>query len=250
MLVGRENGDKPALVFVHGFLGGSAQWAGQRDFFSVRHHVVTPDLPGFGENAHMNAPDKIADYAHFVLDGLSKMGIDRFQLIGHSMGGMIVQEMVAIAPQRVGKLVLYGTGAAGNLPQRFETFEVSRQRALSDGAPATADRISATWFLRRSAAAGYDNCAAIARKASMQAICAGLTAMEPWSQEGSLAKIAVPTLVLWGDRDRTYSWQQTRQLWQTVPDAGLAVIPGCAHAVHLEKPAIFNAVLDDFLSQS
>jgi pimeloyl-ACP methyl ester carboxylesterase len=52
--------------------------------------------------------------------------------------------------------------------------------------------------------------------------------------------------VLWGDGDRTYPWSQTEQLWTEIPNANLAVIPGCAHAVHLEKPGLFNAVLLEF----
>jgi len=236
-----------ALVFVHGFMGGSAQWTSQREFFNEQYNVVTPDLPGFGENSSMTAPDQIRDYASFVLDHLTQKGIERFHLVGHSMGGMIVQEMVASAPQRIKKLVLYGTGAVGLLPDRFETMEVSKQRALSDGPIATARRISATWFLQRSAAGAYEDCAEIAERASLQAICAGLDAMKNWSAVDRLCDIASPTLVLWGDNDRTYSWTQTEQLWQAIPDASLGVVPGCAHAVHLEKPEIFNALLTVFL---
>jgi pimeloyl-ACP methyl ester carboxylesterase len=53
--------------------------------------------------------------------------------------------------------------------------------------------------------------------------------------------------VLWGDGDRAYQWSQPQQLWQQIAGARLAVIPGCSHAVHLEKPHLFNAVLADFL---
>ena len=56
------------------------------------------------------------------------------------------------------------------------------------------------------------------------------------------------TLVIWGDRDRTYPWSQIEGLWRGISGSGLAVVPGCAHAVHLEKPALFNALLRDFLA--
>ena len=69
------------------------------------------------------------------------------------------------------------------------------------------------------------------------------------SGEAALDNIASPTLVLWGDQDRTYLWSQTQRLWQGIAGARLAVIPGCAHAVHLEKPGLFNAMLKDFLQQ-
>ena len=63
------------------------------------------------------------------------------------MGGMIVQEMVRLDhAERINKLILYGTGAIGMLPGRFETIKESKQRARKDGLEATARRIAATWF--------------------------------------------------------------------------------------------------------
>jgi pimeloyl-ACP methyl ester carboxylesterase len=239
---------KQALVFVHGFLGGSAQWQAQVDTFASRYQFVAPDLHGFGECHDLTARNRIGDYADDVLSMLTDIGIDRFHLVGHSMGGMIVQEMVARMPDRIDRLVLYGTGPVGLLPGRFETIAKSKRRAIEDGAVATARRIAATWFLEREAATGFEACAAIAERAALASIHAGLDAMEHWSGEEALEKIKAPTLVLWGDGDRTYPWSQPQSLWQQIPGANLAVVPGCAHAVHLEKPKLFNELLADFLS--
>jgi pimeloyl-ACP methyl ester carboxylesterase len=235
------------LVFVHGFLGGSAQWNRQRSVFENDFDIVTVDLPGFGANHELEAPSRIGDFAAYVFHRLDAAGIERFHLLGHSMGGMIVQEMARQQLARIDRLVLYGTGPVGAMPGRFEPIAVSKRRAGEDGVEATASRIAATWFLEGSNAEGYADCAEIARQASMQAILAGLSAMESWSGVDFLPRISAPTLVLWGDGDRAYQWSQPEQLWRTIPGARLAVIPGCAHAVHLEKPGLFNAVLQDFL---
>lgn len=236
-----------SLVLVHGFLGGSAQWAPQRAEFENHFDIFAVDLPGFGVSHELEAPSRIADFAAYVFDRLDAAGIERFHLLGHSMGGMIVQEMARQQLARIDRLVLYGTGPQGAMPGRFETLAESRQRASDDGVEATASRIAATWFLEGSEAREYAACADIARQASMQAILAGLSAMETWSGVDFLPRISAPTLVLWGDGDRAYQWSQPEQLWRTIPGAQLAVIPGCSHAVHLEKPALFNAVLEDFL---
>ena len=235
------------LVFVHGFMGGSRQWQAQARALATRFDVICVDLPGFGENAQLEALDSIADFAKWVLNVLSARGIERFHLIGHSMGGMVVQEMVATAPERIEQLVLYGTGATGVLPGRFETIGTSKRRAVADGSQATARRIAATWFLMREKAAAYDDCAAIAEQCSLQAILAGLDAMQGWSGAERLLEIQVRTLVVWGDRDRTYTWSQTQQLWRSISGASLAVIPHSAHAAHLEKPGLFNTIIEDFL---
>ena len=236
-----------SLVFVHGYLGGSAQWADQVAAFSPSFDVVTPDLPGFGNHRDLQAPDTIGGFADYVLEALRGQGVERFDLVGHSMGGMIVQEMVARAPERIDRLVLYGTGPVGLLPGRFETIDESKRRLLADGVEATGRRISATWFVDYEQAPNYPVCADLAVLASEQAALAGLTAMERWSGEAALERIASPTLILWGDCDRTYQWSQQERLWDGIDGAHLSVIPGCAHAVHLEKPAQFNATLADFL---
>ncbi len=235
------------IVFVHGFMGGSEQWNGQRDVFGdAQLHTV--DLPGFGTNAHMDAFETISEFAQWVLEDLSRNGIKQFHLVGHSMGGMVAQEMVIQSSERVDRLVLYGTGAQGVLPGRFETIETSKQRALTDGPNVTAKRISATWFLEQEQAPAYGLCADIAKRSGIQAILAGLDAMSSWNGTEKLSSLNKRTLVVWGDRDRTYPWAQTEQLWQTVPNASLAVVPDCAHVAHLEKPDIFNRILKDFLA--
>ncbi len=242
-----RSGTRDHLVFVHGFMGGAAQWRDQVECFENRFDVTAVDLPGFGDLHDRDAPDSIVGFATYVLDALEHEGISRFHLVGHSMGGMVVQEMVRQAPDRISRLVLYGTGAIGELPGRFETIAESKRRASEDGPMVTGQRISATWFLEEAEAANYGVCEALAKKTRLQAVLAGLTAMETWSGEDNLKNIDCPALVLWGDSDRTYPWSQVERLWRDVPNAQLAVIPGCAHAVHLEKPDIFNAVLGDFL---
>ena len=65
--------------------------------------------------------------------------------------------------------------------------------------------------------------------------------------EAALTGIESPTLVLWGDSDRTYNWEQQNKLWTEIANTQLAVMPGCAHAAHLEKPELFNRLLGSFL---
>ena len=235
------------LVMVHGFMGGSAQWEGQRDALADDFDIMAVDLPGFGANAHLPVINSIGGFADWVIRDLRAMGVERYHLLGHSMGGMIVQEMARKDSDRIDRLILYATGSAGVLPGRFETIAQSKARAMSDGPSATARRIAATWFLQKEQSPGFSACADIAQKAGIEAILAGLDAMEGWSGTGSLSGIPAETLVIWGDCDRTYAWAQTYMLWTAIQKASLAVMPGCAHAVHLEKPDIFNAILRDFL---
>ena len=98
------------LVLVHGYLGGSQQWASELIGLSRSFDVIALNLAGYGAAHALSAPTEISDHATAVLDTLDKLGIERFHLLGHSMGGMVVQQLVHQAPHRVDRLVLYGTG--------------------------------------------------------------------------------------------------------------------------------------------
>jgi len=243
-------GSGPPLVLVHGYLGGSAQWHDQIDAFSTTHDVIAPALPGFGQAAHLPGPARIADFADAVIGCLDRLGIGRFTLLGHSMGGMIVQDIAARHGARLKALVLYGTGPLGLMPDRFEPIETSMARLAAEGVPATADRISATWFRDGAAAPGYPATRDIARLANPQAAQNALMAMRDWDGRAALPQISIPCRILWGDQDRSYRWPQVQSLWNGITGSELAVIPGASHAAHMEKPALFNAVVQDFLDQS
>ena len=237
------------LVLVHGFMGGSAQWRLQAPLSDERE-LICLDLPGFGQNAQMDPIDSIGEFAAWVLETLSERSVEEFDLLGHSMGGMIVQDIVRQAPDRTGRLILYGTGAKGVLPGRFETIETSMARARTEGALATTRRISATWFLDRESAESYSECADIAAQSTLPAILAGLEAMRDWSGEEHLASIRADTLVIWGDQDRTYAWPMIEQLWVSIKNSNLAVVPGSAHAVHAERAQVFNLLINEFLGDT
>lgn len=244
----RRKGAGTPLVLVHGYLGGAAQWQAEIDRFAGRFDVIAPDLPGYAGSAALPPTDRIADFAAAVVGLLDELGIGRFTLLGHSMGGMIVQELAATHPERIARLVLYGTGPLGLMPDRFEPLDTSRERVRCDGVAQTIRRIGATWFREGAAAKGFGIVAELGAQASEAAALAGLDAMSRWDGRGALARLTMPTLVLWGDGDRSYRWPQVEALWQGLPDACLAVMPRTAHAAHLEKPALFHALLEDFVA--
>lgn len=242
-----RTGSGRPLVLVHGYLGGAAQWRDQLSAFAATHDVIAPDLPGFAQAANQAGPSRIADFASAVMACIDQLGIGNFTLLGHSMGGMIAQQIAAQHGARIDSLVLYGTGPLGLMPDRFEAIETSIARLDADGVPATADRISATWFRDGAAAPGYAATRDIARLANPQAAHNALLAMRDWDGRDALARFNMPCRILWGDQDKSYRWPQIDALWKGVRGSELAVVPGASHAVHMEKPALFNALIQDFL---
>jgi len=94
------------LVLVHGFLGSSKMWEPQINFFKDYFRVITPDLPGFGKSNKAKSHNNIQSIANLLLDCLDEKKIDKFYLLGHSMGGMIVQEMVNLPGNKIINLFL------------------------------------------------------------------------------------------------------------------------------------------------
>jgi 2-hydroxy-6-oxonona-2,4-dienedioate hydrolase len=244
----RRAGAGATLVLVHGYLGGSAQWAAEIARFAEHFDVIAVDLAGYGDARDKAAPIEIAAHAQAVLQTLDHIGVGAFHLLGHSMGGMVALEIVHQAPQRVSRLVLYGTGPHGSIPGRFETMARSRERLAEDGVERTARRICSQWLLDREASPAFEALAALAARASAQAAEAGLWAMEGWDGHERLPAIQQSTLIVWGEHDRSYDWTQVQALWRGIPGASLAVLPACSHALHLERAALFQTIVLEFLA--
>jgi len=243
-------GSGTPLVLVHGFLGSSDMWIPQIKFFKDNFRVIAPALPGFGKSRTINSCDSIECMAKSILDFLEKKEIKNFNLLGHSMGGMIVQEMAKIANERILKLICYGTGPRGNIPGRFETIDQSRKKLKINGLKDTAHRIAKTWFIEGEKAKYFYLCEEAGKQTSIEATDNGLVAMKNWNGVKNLQNINNETLIIWGDQDKAYNFNQVETLNNNIPNSNLKIIKGCSHNVHLEKPEEFNITVGEFLKRN
>ena len=238
------------LVLVHGFLGSSEMWSPQIKFFKDNFRVIVPALPGFGKSNNIDSCNSIECMARAILRLLDKKKIKNFNLLGHSMGGMIVQEITKIAGEKILKLICYGTGPKGNIPGRFETIDQSRKKLKMDGLEVTANRIAKTWFVKEEKAKYFYLCDEAGKQTSIEATDNGLIAMKNWDGVENLRNIKNETLIVWGNQDKAYNFNQIEALKNHIPNSDLKIIDGCSHNVHLEKPDEFNAIVEDFLKRN
>ena len=94
------------LVLVHGFLGSSEMWKPQIEFLKSNYRVITPDLPGFGNSNNAQSCDSIKLMAQMMNNFLKEKKLENFFLLGHSMGGMIVQEMTKFLSDKITKVTV------------------------------------------------------------------------------------------------------------------------------------------------
>jgi len=235
------------LVLVHGYLGGQDMWQFQ-EVLEDNFELIMPSLAGYGESSKMTAPSTIRENATQVFELLDYLKIDTFNLLGHSMGGMIVQEMAALSPERINKLICFGTGSIGVLPNRFETIAESRRKIKEIGLSETRINIAKTWFVDHLAGDGYKLCLDEGTKATTQAALASLDAWECWDGRGQLNQITSPTLILWSNKDQSYDWNQQEVLNKGIANSKVEVVDGCAHNSHMEKPDLINSIIKSFLT--
>tara|TARA_B100001250_G_scaffold407912_1_gene429455 strand:+ start:407 stop:1159 length:753 start_codon:yes stop_codon:yes gene_type:complete len=243
-----DSGTKFPLVMVHGFLGSSEMWEPQINFLKNYYRVIAPDLPGFGQSNRLKPLDSINLIAKSILNSIEKKNIDKFHLLGHSMGGMIAQEMTKLARDKIKKLICYGTGPRGEMPQRFETIDQSRNRLKKEGLDKTANRIAKTWFVNGDKAKYFYLCLNARKSATIEATDAALLAMKNWNGLENLKNIKNKTLIIWGDKDKSYNRNQIETLKKNIQDSKLVVFEGCSHNTHLENPEKFNKIIHEFLS--
>jgi pimeloyl-ACP methyl ester carboxylesterase len=243
-------GSGTPLVLVHGFLGSSDMWNPQIKFFKDNFRVIAPALPGFGKSNAIDSCNSIKCMANVILNLLEKKEIKNFNLLGHSMGGMIVQEMTKLAGEKILKLICYGTGPRGNIPGRFETIDQSREKLKINGLKVTANRIAKTWFIDEDKAKYFHLCDEAGKQTSIEATDNGLIAMKNWNGIENLKNIKNETLIIWGNQDKAYNFNQVETLNNNIPNSNLKIIDGCSHNVHLEKPDEFNIIVEEFLKRN
>ena len=213
------------------------------------YRVITPDLPGFGKSNKAKSHNNIQSIAKLLLDCLDEKKIDKFYLLGHSMGGMIVQEMAKISGNKIIKLICYSTGPRGEMPGRFETVDQSRENLKKNGLEITAKNIAKTWFVKGEEAEYFDICIEAGKQLSIETVDNALVAFKNWDGVETLKNIKNETLIVWGNKDKSYNLDQVQTLNKNIPNSSLFIFEGCAHNVHLEKPEEFNRTILNYLNK-
>jgi len=237
------------FVFVHGYLGSSEMWNFQKEFFSKHYRVIIPALPGFGESHNVKSLDSINKMARQIIDLLDQKNIDNFNLIGHSMGGMIVQEITKLIGDRVNKLICFATGSIGEIPGRFETIDETRDKLKKDGTEVSFSRVPKKWFIKGDKDKNYFLCKNAVKDVSLEAADNALFAMKNWRGIDNLKNIKNDTLIIWGDKDTSYNFDQVDTLNKNIKNSRLEIFKDCAHNVHLEQPDQFNNLIKEFISK-
>lgn len=251
-------GDGPGLVLVHGFGGAKEDFADHFRVLAETHRVVTFDHRGHGESDKPHDPHgyTIERLRADVVAVADAVGLDRFRLLGHSLGGMVARGIALSHPERVEALVLMDT-THGPIPGfAAELMDAAAEVAIEQGKDALkelldfASPLETPAYLRLlEARPGYQEFCNRKWDAISERMWAGLARAIAYQEEElhRLAEVACPTLVLVGEHDRPFV-KASRRMASTIPGARLSVIPDAGHSPQFENPEVWFAELGGFLA--
>jgi pimeloyl-ACP methyl ester carboxylesterase len=252
------DGSGPGLLLVHGHGGAKEDFADHIERLAQGHTVVTFDHRGHGTSDH---PTDAGSYslARMRADTWAvadAVGLDRFRILGHSMGGMVVRRMPLEQPERIEALVMMDT-SAGPIPTLVpELVEIGAYVGLTEGKDALKGLLDAAGTLDTDAyrrmlvdRPGYQEFQD--RKwADTSVVMWSTLAVEIAHQPDDLPllrELSCPTLVMVGALDLPFV-EGSLAMAETIPGAALEVIPEAGHSPQFEAPDRWIDVLERFLA--
>jgi pimeloyl-ACP methyl ester carboxylesterase len=247
----RAQGEGAALLFLHGLLGSSKSWAFQYPHFAAQgRRVLGWDAPGFGQSSLV--PALLDSYVAALQAFIDQLELPTVALVGHSMGGAVAACFAARQPKRVSRLVLscthpgYAEPATAPPSAKLE----SRMRELREIGPQSYGRARARDLLpATSAGAVVDYAAEIAAETNPEGLRRASRMLQLADNRPLLPTLAMPVLVLTGERDNVVQPRLEAELLRLTPYRRHVLMPGVAHAPYLQAPQAFNQVIAEFLAE-
>lgn len=223
-------------LFVHGAGGSWRNW--QEQLSGIEGHLFALDLPGHGQSEG-KAQNSVAAYRELVRRFSQRLGLRRFVLAGHSMGGAITLDFALAHPEALSGIVLVGSGA--RLRVKSETLETlaKGQHALD---------IVRYMYGSSVAAEVLEQAAVEMKQVPPEVYLSDFQACDRFSILDEIASIQVPTLILCGQEDLMTPVKYSEYLKKAIPHSTLALVPDAGHMAMLERPQVVNREIQGFLS--
>jgi pimeloyl-ACP methyl ester carboxylesterase len=241
-------GRGPAVVFVHGAGDDARVWQPQLAALAGDFTVVAWDEPGTGRSSDVPAGFGLSDYADSLAALIDGLGVAPAHLAGLSWGGTVVLELYRRHPELVTTLILADTyaGWTGSLPEDEVRARVATVSRMLDAPGERLDLASSGMFAGDPPSRFVPLIEELAAAVRGESLRTQLAAMAEADLSGLLPRIAVPTLLIWGEADTRSPLTVADQFATAIPEAELVVIPGAGHMSNLERPEPFNRAVRAF----
>lgn len=238
----------PALLLVHGLGGSHRVWSAMMPLLADSARVFAPDLRGCGSSTRGSQPWTLARAAADIEGVARAIGLQRYVAVGHSLGGVIVEEMLARRPASLAGAVLVSTSSRLN-EKATENWRRIADNVEARGLPDT-PAAHARGFAEEFVALHGDVVAAQAREAASadpKVYAEQARAASSYDYTDALASVTCPVLVVQGLADRLTPPGGSVLLHRALPPgARLEMIEGAGHNLPIEMPERMAALVLDF----
>lgn len=249
--------DPTPLVLLHGTSASLHTWEGWVAALKTQRRVISFDLPGFGLTGPSISNDYRGDsYARFVIDVLDALRVQRFTIAGNSLGGEVAWRTALLAPARVDKLILVDAGGYAFQPKSVPIgFQLARIPVLNR----LLDIVLPRSIVEQSVQEVYGDPSRVTaalvdryfeltlREGNRHALAERFRQMERGADEARIKQLKVPTLIVWGGRDRLIPPSYAERFHADITGSTVAMFDALGHVPQEEDPARTVAVVRQFL---
>jgi pimeloyl-ACP methyl ester carboxylesterase len=245
-------GSGPTVIMLHGIGGGHLSFAPQVETLaSSGYRAVAWDMPGYGHSAPIE-PYTFKGLAQSCITLIESLQCGDVALVGHSMGGMVAQEVMARRPELVSKLVLCGTSPSFGKPDGdWQRSFIAERTAPLDAGQGMAE-LAAVLVPAMAGPAALPEGLQLAMHCMSQVNPStyrrALEALLSFDRRANLGNIRIPTLLIAGEHDRNAPASVMKKMAGVIPGSTYLEMPGIGHLQNLEAPDEFDAFLLNFLA--
>ncbi|MFJ8208237.1 alpha/beta fold hydrolase [Streptomyces sp. NPDC096033] len=262
-----RTGDGPPLLLLHGGgpgASGVSNYSRNIPALAQQFHVIVPDLPGYGRSTKgVERGDPFGYLADHIRGVLDQLGHERAHLVGNSYGGACALRLALDTPERVDRMVLMGPGGVGTTralptpglnclldyykgegPTRAKLEKFIRTYLVFNAAEVP----DAVIDERFEASLDPEVVASPPLQRPSGADALRIAWRSDFTRDKRLARLPVPTLVLWGAEDKVNRPSGGRALAREMPDCDLYLVANTGHWVQFERAELFNRLCADFLA--
>lgn len=236
-------GDGPPLLLIHGLASRGEDWSGVFPILAPHHRIYAIDLLGYGGSDRPHVDYSIALETDVVRGFLDALHLERADVAGVSMGGWIALRLAAEHPERVRKLVLLDSAGfefpTTLAPDSFTPHDLGGMQRLIDLQTARAPHVPA-FVLRDLLRVNREHAWII--RAQLASMLSRRDLME-----GHLARVTMPTLLLWGTRDLLIPYSVGVRMQHELPNARLVALDGCGHLAIIDCKETARPEMERFL---
>ena len=242
------------VVLIHGYTDSARDWVPLMPYLSKQFRLVLVDIRGHGQSSKPECCYTRLDFAYDIKLLLDSLGIQRADLVGHSLGSIIAQTFTEYWPEKTGRVVLIastGGRPPGMAPPKFDfTAEI---RKLKEPIEPDSPFMIAWWdsptpvdpdFIRRQ----RKDAAGIPLRVWLAVLDQGLPSDNLYGDlQSTLPKLKAPTLLIWGSKDPIMEQPMRKTLIDALPAAQVKVFDGLGHNPFWEDPEAVAGVINQFL---